>query len=686
MNHSERVAPRGAHAEHVMDCERPGIGATGGWRARLRGLVWAAVILAACGPAAADDIVLNLKEADLQALISMVSEETGTNFVVDPRVRGRVTVISGAPVSRDELYRIFLSVLRIHGFSAIPGEGVVKLVPDALAKQAEVPTVTEPGVRRGDEYVTRVISVTHVDAAQLVPILRPLVPQSGHLVASAESNVLIVSDTAANVERIAELVDRIDLDGREEMELIPLRHASAAEVVRVLTGMQTGEEGARSRVSMVADERTNSILLGGDPRRRVGLRAMISHLDTRIDGGNTQVVYLRYANAEDLAEVLRGLLEGMDLPDSGEARAGRGGVSIHAHESTNALVLNGPPDVVRDLRAVIQQLDVRRAQVLVEAVIAEVSSEKATELGVQWGIGDPDSGVGLINFNRTDSGIVNLGAGIDAFLRGSVAQPPTIGDGAFLGGIGRSGSTTIAALVRALSGDTSSNILSTPSLMTMDNEEAEIVVGQNVPFIAGRSIEQSGQAFDTIQRQDVGVKLRIKPQINEGNAIRLEIEQEVSQIAPGASTAADLITNKRSLRTIVMVEDGQMVVLGGLIDDVLVQTRDKVPGLGDIPALGRLFRYDTARTEKRNLMVFLHPVIVRDGAVQEHLTASKYSYIRAQQISARERRALMMPEDASPVLPPWQELLTLPPPFEATRASHGGDVGRFDVRPPPARP
>jgi len=630
-----------------------------------------------------DTVVLNFKEADIQALISMVSEQTGTNFVVDPRVRGRVTVISGAPVKREELYRIFLSVLRIHGFAAVPGDGVVKLIPEVQAKQTEVPTVAPPRTGRGDEYVTRVIKVDHVDAAQLVPILRPLVPQSGHLVASAESNVLIVSDSAANAERIAELVARIDLDGREDLEMIPLRHASAAEVVRVLTSLHGGGEGRRGQMQMVADERTNSILLGGDPKRRVAIRAMISHLDTRIEGGNTQVVYLRYANAMDMAEVLKGLVQGMDVPGA-DGREGRGGINIQAHESTNALVLSGPPDAVRDLRAVINQLDVRRAQVLVEAVIAEVSYDKITELGVQWGVGNPNSGVGVINFNRSGSGIIGVAGGIDAFLRGAVATPPNLGDGAFLGGIGTSGSTTIAALVRALAGDSSSNILSTPSLMTMDNEEAEIVVGQNVPFIADRSIEQSGQAFDTIQRQDVGVKLRIKPQINEGNSIRLEIEQEVSQVAAGATAAADLVTNKRSLRTIVMVDDGEMVVLGGLIDDVLVQTQDRVPGLGSIPGVGRLFRYDTARKEKRNLMVFLHPVIVRDSAVQEHLTASKYSYIRAEQLAARERGALFMSRDVAPVLPPWEELLNLPPPYEASNAPAAGNT--IDVRPPPARP
>jgi general secretion pathway protein D len=303
---------------------------------------------------------------------------------------------------------------------------------------------------------------------------------------------------------------------------------------------------------------------------------------------------------------------------------------------------------------------------MVEAVIAEVSYERARELGVQWAGRRPGSGVGLINFNRDGRGILPLLPGVGDILDGSVAAlPETLpnpGDGLSLGLLGAVGSTQIAVLVSALQGDSSSNILSTPSLLTLDNEEAEIVVGQNVPFIVGRSIEDSGQAFDTIRREDVGVKLRVKPQINEGNAIRLEIEQEVSQIAPGASAAADLITNTRTLRTHVMVDDGEMLVLGGLIDEQRVDTRDKIPGLGDIPGLGRLFRYDNDRLEKRNLMVFLYPRIVRTHAAGAELTSEKYSLIRQEQLreAGRGNRAF---GQQTPVLPEWDQLTRLPPAF-----------------------
>ncbi|MFN3579294.1 MAG: hypothetical protein ACK4VV_02325 [Pseudomonas sp.] len=287
----------------------------------------------------------------------------------------------------------------------------------------------------------------------------------------------------------------------------------------------------------------------------------------------------------------------------------------------------------------------------------------------------------MINFNRGGNSIVNLAAGVNSFLDGTVTTPPSLGSGATIGGLGSIGSAQIAVLINALQGDSSSNILSTPSLMTLDNQEAEIVVGQNVPFIVGRSVENSGQAFDTIERQDVGIKLKIKPQINEGSAVRLEIFQEVSQIAPGTNDAADLITNKRSLTTHVMVDDNELIVLGGLIDDQLVETRDKVPGLGDIPGLGRLFRYDTARMEKRNLMIFLRPVIVRDGAVAQGLTHSKYSYIRDQQISEQARTGGLLPRDSRPLLPDWNYLLSLPAPFE--NAIQGGIPSKISIPAPP---
>lgn len=611
-----------------------------------------------------DTITLNLRDAEIQTLIDLVAQETGTNFIVDPRVRGRVSVVSGRPVARNELLDLFYGVLKVYGFAAIPGEAATKIVPDVQAKQAEVPNLFAQELLRDDEIVTHVIYTQHVSAAQLVPILRPLVPQGGHLAAATESNSLLISDSVANVRRIRELVSRIDQPVPEGFEVIQLRHANSAALANKLRELETGpsEGSLRGRVRVLADERANAIILSGDPERRIPLRALISRLDSPIAIGNTHVHYLRYAQAEDVVEVLRGVAETRRAVSTADP-SGRqeGTVSIQAHQSTNAVVIFGNPEDVRDLTEIIQRLDIRRAQVMVEAVIAEVSYERARELGVQWALRGP-SALGVINFNRTGRGLLQLAAGVEAFLDGTVAAPPALGDGVTAGGFGRTGSTEIGLLLTALQGDASSNILSTPSLLTLDNEEAEIVVGQNVPFVVGRSLEDSGQAFDTIRREDIGVKLRVRPQINEGDAIRLEIEQEVSQIAPKGD-AADLVTNTRTLRTHVMVDDGEMLVLGGLIADARVDTVDKVPGLGDIPGVGRLFRYDTQNVEKRNLMIFLYPRIVRTNAAGAELTSEKYSFIRRQQLLEAER---VGHRGQTPVIAEWNELTYLPPPFADT--------------------
>ena len=642
-----------------------------------------------------EELVLNLRDAEINGLIEIVSQETGINFIVDPRVRGQVNVVSGTPVKRGELYDLFLGVLKSYGFAAVEGEqGTVRILPEVQAKENEVGSLA--GSSRGDEVITHVIGVKHINAGQLVRILRPLVPKGGHLAAAAESNSLVIADTAANVRRIQGLIERIDLESMEDFELIPLEHASALDVVRIVDSLDapTAGEDFTKRARAIADQRTNTVILRGDPSNRSSLRDIIRQLDMPASGGATQVHYLRYANAEDVAEVLRGIAEGREVEDnmaqspdgssSGGSMMGsrQSAVRIQAHESTNSVVIFGPAELSRDMASIIAQLDIRRAQVLVEAVIAEVSYDRAKELGVQWGIGT-DAGVGIINFNRGGGGILDLGAAGDAFLDGSVTTPPSLNDGLTFGGIGSIGSTQIALLINALQADSSSNILSTPSLMTLDNEEAEIVVGQNVPFIVGRSVESSGQAFDTIQREDVGIMLKIKPQINEGNAVRLEIEQEVSQIAQSVTGAADLITNTRTLKTHVMVDDNDLIVLGGLIDDQLVETRDTVPVLGDIPGLGRLFRYDTARMEKRNLMVFLRPVIIRDSALSQDMTHSKYSYIRDQQVREQNREGGLLPAESRPVLPDWNYLLSLPPPFE--NAYSGGVPARTSIpAPPPA--
>lgn len=660
----------------------------------------AVVAQTAVDPVDSDELVLNLRDADINGLIEIVSQETGINFIVDPRVRGQVNVVSGKPVKRDELYDLFLGVLKSYGFAAVTGrEGTVRIVPEVQAKENEVGSLEQSS--RSDEFITHVISVRHLDASQLVRILRPLVPKGGHLAAAAESNSLVIADTAANVRRIESLIQRIDQESMEDFEVVPLEFASALELVRIIEGLNLArpEEGGSStkRVRVIADERTNAMILLGDPQRRQAYRTMIRQLDVEGDEGNTQVHYLRYAKAEEVAEVLRGIAEGRDVDNgvtggSSSGSTGSGGssygfgnrdsrVRIQAHESTNSVVVHGPAELSREMAQIIRQLDIRRAQVLVEAVIAEVSSDRARELGVQWGFANENRGVGVINFARGSGGILNLAAGINGFLEGDITTPPSLSDGATLGGVGTIGSTQIGLLINALQGDSSSNILSTPSLLTLDNEEAEIVVGQNVPFIVGRSVENSGQAFDTIQREDVGIKLRIRPQINEGNAVRLEIAQEVSQIAPGASGAADIITNKRSLTTHVMVDDNQLIVLGGLIDDQMVETQGKVPWLGDVPGLGRLFRYDTGNVEKRNLMIFLRPVIVRDSAVAESLTHSKYTYMRDQQLQEQGRRGSLLPRQDMPVLPDWNYLLSLPPPFE----NSSGGMAITDPIPAPPR-
>lgn len=625
------------------------------------------VVLAQETEPTSEQLMLNFSDTDITAVINAVAEVTGKNFIVDPRVKGKVTVISTRPLDREALFQVFLSLLKVHGFAAIPGEHAVKIVPDVHAKQDAVPTVSQGD--GGDEFVTRVLSIRHVDAAQLVPILRPLVPQRGHLAAYPQSNVLIISDSAANVSRIAEIVERIDTAVQQEVEVIRLEHASAAEVVRILTQLeaQDAKKGGQSYTA-VADERTNSVLLGGDPSLRLRLRALITHLDTSVEtGGATQVVYLRYASATELVPVLTGVSETLteQQPQAQNAQGGarsaqRQNVVIQADENTNALVITAPPDLFRSLRSVIRQLDVRRAQVLVEAVIAEVSAEKAVELGVQWFIDGSETGdnaVGVVNFSTGDP------------ITGLLSDPPRIGDGLNLG-LGEFADNALnwGAFIRSLASDGSTNILSTPSLVTMDNEEAEIVVGQNVPFVTGvYSTTGTGAVpqnpFQTIQRQDVGVTLRIKPQINEGDAIRLEIVQETSSVTESAQ-AVDIVTNKRSIKTNVMVDDGQVLVLGGLIEDRLRESQQKVPLLGDIPVLGWLFKYQQNVTEKTNLMVFIRPVILQDAALQARHTGEKYNYMRAQQMARRERTGALAPGDVAPLLPEMEQFMRLPPPYD----------------------
>ena len=647
-----------------------------------RGMALAVLLLAAPlgWAAAAPTVTLNLKDADIGALISTVAEITGKNFIVDPRVKAKVTVISSKPMNKDEVYQVFLSILDVYGFAVIPSGSVLKIVPDINAKQGSIPTLPDKSADGTDMVATQIIPIHNVSAAQLVPILRPLIPQQGHLAAYPPTNVLIISDRASNIARLVKIIERIDQAGDNDVEIIPLQHASAAEVVRILVSLSKptpGEAPGGGAPNFIADERTNSILMSGDKSVRLSMRAIIAHLDTPMENtGNTRVIYLRYAKAKDLVAVLKGVGTSQGkgalgaVPGAAVSPASQQ-FDVQADDATNSVVITASPDIMRSLEEVIHQLDIRRAQVLVEAVIAEVSSNKAKDLGVQWvfdNAGNSKGPLGIINFSQGGASISGLAA-----TATSKTSAPAVPDGATIG-VGRFSKDgfSFAALLHALSSDGATNILSTPTLVTLDNEEAEIVIGQNVPFITGSFANTGSSAggtssvsnpFQTIQRQDVGLTLKIKPQINEGDAIKLDINQEVSSLSPSVSGAADLITNKRSIKTSVLVDDGRLVVLGGLIEDNLQEKVSKVPLLGDIPLLGALFRDKNTTKTKTNLMVFIHPVILRDEAMAAQYTTGKYNYIREKQLERQKQGVMLMPEEKQPEMLKMEEMLQhVPPP------------------------
>jgi general secretion pathway protein D len=592
--------------------------------------------------AADSETTLNLKDADIRALISSVSEMTGKNFVVDPRVKGKVTLISSSPTSTEHVYDIFLSVLKVHGYAAIPGGDVIKIVPDTDAKQDNIRTITATDQAQGDATITRIIEVQNVNASQLIPILKPLMPQQAYLGAHQDSNVLIISDSAANVNRMMSIIRRIDRVSDQGLEVITIEHARASDLVKVLTSLQRatgkGSPSTQTPISMVADERTNSILLSGDPQSRLQYRALITHLDTPGEQqGNTEVIYLRYALAKNLVEVLKGIGTHQATQQGGANTPSqtRNLFQIQADEATNALVITAPPELMRSLKSVIAKLDIRRAQVLVEGIIAEVSNDRALELGVEWQSAQPNNGLfGITNLPLSNG----TGSSIWSF-------PGSVGSGLSLGYF-RGGE--LRALLKAFASDGTTNILSTPTLMTLDNEKATIHIGENVPFVTGQysSTANGGEnPFQTIERHDVGIKLSVTPQINEGDTVKLVIDQEVSDVKGGTS-GTGLTTNKRTISTTVLVDNNQTIVLGGLIKDDLQDNTEKVPLLGDIPVVGQLFRSQRTSLIKSNLMVFLRPVIIRDESTGSLLTETKYRSIESMQLrQIKQGRSFFKPDE-----------------------------------------
>lgn len=620
---------------------------------------------------AAQQIMPNYREADIRQVIEAVGEVTGRNFLVDPRVNASVTLLSFSPMSADAFYQAFLATLQVHGFAAIDSGGVIKIVQDANAR------FMSSGPGEGDAYVTQTIALDNIGAAQLVPILRPLMPQSAHLAAHQTSNMLILADRAANVARMLNIIARMDQAGDEEIEVIRLENASANEVVRMLTALNqaTAAAGGAPAAQIAADERTNSVLVSGSLNNRLRYRALIAHLDSPNDeGGDTRVRYLNYADSEELATSLQSQFGAAGAATEG-ATGPAGGVNIWADVGTNSLVINAPAAVLQDMTAVIDKLDIRRAQVKVDAIIVEVSEDSSGQLGITWALQGAESnqGIGLTNFGSTTTGVAQLASA----GAGGTADPSLLPDGiSFAIGQIRNSGTSWAALLTALQGDATTNIIATPSIVTLDNEEAEIRVGQEVPFLTG-SYASTGanqgvaNPFQTIQRQEVGTRLAITPQINEGSGVKLTIEQEQSSIGAGASGAVDLVTNKRNITTSVFVEDQQILVLGGLIDDQLIESEQRVPFFGRIPGIGWLFRARSTERVKSNLMVFIRPTILRDNIQSSFETNTKYNYIRDLQLQQADEPVQILRDANRPLLPELAE----PPLPESDGAGEEPDGG-----------
>ncbi|WP_371418636.1 type II secretion system secretin GspD [Pseudomonas putida] len=578
---------------------------------------------------------VNFVDTDLGEFIDSVSRITGTTFIVDPRVKGKVTVRTVDRHDAEAIYDIFLAQLRAQGYAAVDlPNGSVKIVPDQAARLEPVPVEAAGKQSAGSDGVaTRVFNVRNAASEQMLGILKPLIdPRVGVITPYPAANLLVVTDWRSNLERIDSLLRQLDQVSDEPLQVMPLRHASAADTAQMLTRLLAREQGADS-TQVVADPRSNALLVRGSTDR---VRALLAQLDRPSDNAhtsNTQVMYLRHANASEVVKVLRGLSqegavasagagqgEGKDTP---VVAASDSGIRLEYEEGTNAVVMVGPDSQLAAYRSIVEQLDIRRAQVVVEAIIAEVSDSQAQELGVQWLFADEKFGGGIVNFGNNGVNIGNIaGAAASGDNEGlgkllSATTGATVGVGHFGGGF------NFAMLINALKGKSGFNLLSTPTLLTLDNAEASILVGQEVPFVTGSVTQNNANPYQTIERKEVGVKLRIKPQINIDNSVRLDIVQEVSSIAD-SSAASDVITNKREIKTKVMVEDNGLVILGGLISDELSTSNQRVPFLGDVPGLGRLFRSDASKHTKQNLMVFIRPRILRDGPSLAGLSEDKY--------------------------------------------------------------
>ncbi len=613
---------------------------------------------------------INLKEAEMRAFITQVADITEKSFVIDPRVKGKVTVISHASLSQEEVYELFLSVLHVHNFAAVPSvDGLVKIVPSNTATKDTIRLDSNNSVN-GEELVTRVIAVKNSSANELIPVLRPMVAQHGHLAAVPSANSIIISDHGANIDRILSIIDKIDGAESEEIEVIQLKEAWVTDIVKLLeslTPVQTGKSakgkslvGGASRVRVVADERTNRLILKGEKSARARVRVLVEKLDTPAESnsGSTRVIYLRYADASKVAEILSSLISKNDSNKSRGAKGSKNAADltrvstfIQADESLNALVVKADPSSMEEIEEIVRQLDVRREQVLIEAAIVEVTGDIGHALGVQWGFGDSGgtSPVGGVNATNVGNSVNSLALAAASASSGSAdasvvtGGAPSLAEGlSLLGGKTNSdGDFEFGAFLQAVTTTSNTNILSTPSIVTLDNEEAEIIVGREVPITTGQQTTGGSTGLlTTTERKDVGLTLKVVPSIHEGDAIRLEIDQQSSDLQTDSSeveAGANTITTKRSIKTTILAEDKEFIVLGGLVREDDTESVSKVPILGDIPLLGVLFRSTGKQRRKTNLMVFLKPTILREGGTLQSLSVGKYNKIRELQLEIDNR-------------------------------------------------
>ena len=655
------------------------------------------------GSLQAQDYTINLKDTDIRELIQFVSDATGTTIVVDPVVKGKVRVISSKPVSASELYELFLSVLDVHGYTAVRSGDIVRVIPSKDARSAPLDVSDDRSNMTSDEYMTQVIRLENISAAKLIPVLRPLVPQQAHMAAYAPSNAIIISDVSANIDKIRDIIERMDKSAVQKTDIIKLRYAVAEDVVRMLDQLNKSaakQTGGEQETLLVADARTNSVLVSGDELERARLRKLVNHLDTPLEqSGNVKVIYLQYAEATDLAEVLTRVMKNISQLDTAEGAQAKSRSSntatIEADEDTNALIITADADEMASLEAVIQRLDIRRAQVLVEAIIVEMQVTDGQELGLQWLFADND-GVFGSNITRNDA---RLGSIAGSQLSDDGGDTP---DGVDLGGLaaalaGAGGVSlgwaqldsmglSMTVILNALNETANTNILSTPSILTLDNQEAYITVGEQVPFVTG-SFTNTGAGgdgaqnpFQTIERENVGITLTVTPHINDGDSVVLDIMQEVSSISKTTVAASDVITNERKIQTKVLALDGQVIVLGGLIKDEVQDAQQKVPLLGDIPYLGRLFRSDAEVVKKSNLMVFIRTTIIRDDKQLVGASAEKYRYIRDQQALRKEKGLLYLGDANLPVLSEWEAQMQQLDAIKASANAPGAPASPVDGR------